>query len=194
MKRTVPLLLLVSILFCGIFSGCGSNSTSASEPTLAAENTADPIENIKANASKDKYRNFYEIFVNSFCDSNGDQTGDLKGIISQLDYLNDGDPNTGDDLGIDGIWLTPIMPSKSYHKYDVENYYDIDPDFGTLKDFDTLVSECHKRGIKLIIDLVLNHISSKNPLYEKAVEEVEQNKLDGNAEYFEIHKICRNGT
>ena len=188
MKRTVPLLLLVSILFCGIFSGCGSNSTSASEPTSSTENTADPIENIKANASTDKYRNFYEIFVNSFCDSNGDQTGDLKGIISQLDYLNDGAPNTGDDLGIDGIWLTPIMPSKSYHKYDVENYYDIDPDFGTLKDFDTLVSECHKRGIKLIIDLVLNHISSKNPLYEKAVEEVQHNKLDGNAEYFEIHQ------
>ena len=78
------------------------------------------------------------------------------------------------------------MPSKSYHKYDVEDYYDIDPEFGTLEDFDELIEECNKRGIKVIIDLVLNHISSNNPLYTKA-EEVE-GKLDGNAEYFEIHE------
>ena len=80
------------------------------------------------------------------------------------------------------------MPSKSYHKYDVEDYYDIDPDFGTLDDFDKLIEECHKRGINVILDLVLNHASSKNPLFTKAVEEIADNKLDGNAEYFEIHK------
>ena len=80
------------------------------------------------------------------------------------------------------------MPSKSYHKYDVEDYYNIDPDFGTLDDFDKLIEECHKRGINVILDLVLNHASSKNPLFTKAVEEVADNKLDGNAEYFEIHK------
>ncbi len=190
MKKIISLLLCAALLGSCVLAGCNNENSSSSEgsSSKAEENVADPIENIKAEASTDKYRNFYEIFVNSFCDSNGDQTGDLQGIISQLDYLNDGDPNTGDDLGIDGIWLTPIMPSKSYHKYDVENYYDIDPDFGTLEDFDTLVEECHNRGIKLIIDLVLNHISSNNPLYTKAVEEVAQNKLDGNAEYFEIHE------
>jgi glycosidase len=80
------------------------------------------------------------------------------------------------------------MPSKSYHKYDVEDYYDIDENFGTLDDFDTLIEECHKRGINVIIDLVLNHISSQNQLYLDAVEEVAQGKLDGKAEYFEIHK------
>lgn len=189
MKKIVSILLTASLLGATVLGGCSSQS-SASDSTSATEavkNVADPIENLSATASSDKYRNYYEIFVNSFCDSNGDQTGDLKGIISQLDYLNDGDPNTGDDLGVDGIWLTPIMPSKSYHKYDVENYYDIDPDFGTLEDFDTLIKECHKRGINLIIDLVLNHISSQNPLYTKAVEEVSEGKLDGNAEYFEIH-------
>ena len=106
---------------------------------------------------------------------------------SSHSYLNDGDPNSGDDLGVDAIWLTPIMPSKSYHKYDVEDYYNIDPDFGTLDDFDKLIEECHKRGINVILDLVLNHASSKNPLFTKAVEEVADNKLDGNAEYFEIH-------
>ena len=148
MKKIIAVLLCAMLAGATVLSGC----------------SADPVETKKAEASTDKYRNFYQIFVNSFCDSNGDKTGDLKGIISQLDYLNDGDPNSGDDLGIDGLWLTPIMPSKSYHKYDVENYYDIDPDFGTLEDFDELVKECHERGINIIIDLVLNHISYNNPL------------------------------
>lgn len=169
-----------------MLTGCNKSEDSSSNAQEAK--VADPIENIEATASTDKYRNFYQIFVHSFCDSNDDQTGDLQGIISQLDYLNDGDPNSGEDLGIDAIWLSPIMPSKSYHKYDVEDYYNIDPDFGTLDDFDQLIAECDKRGIRVILDLVLNHISYQNPLYTKAVEEVEENKLDGNAEYFEIHK------
>ena len=167
--------IIASILCAVLFGGVGLSGC------------ADTAESRKAFASTDKFRNFYEIFTQSFCDSDGDSTGDLQGIISQLDYLNDGDPNAGEDLGVDGIWLTPIMPSKSYHKYDVESYYDIDPAFGTLETFDTLVEECHKRGIKLIIDLVLNHISSQNPLFTQAVKEVEEGKLDGNAAYFEIH-------
>lgn len=187
MKKLISLLLCALMLGSSILTGCNTQESSNSSDAKTAE-VADPIENITATASDDKYRNFYQIFVHSFCDSNGDGVGDLQGIISQLDYLNDGDPNGGDDLGIDGIWLTPIMPSKSYHKYDVENYYDIDPDFGTLDDFDELIEECDKRGIKVIIDLVLNHISSNNPLYVKAVEEVSEGKLDGYAEYFEIHK------
>lgn len=187
MKKLLSLLLCAALVGGCVLTGCNSQESSGSSQP---ENTvvADPIENINATASDDKYRNYYEIFVNSFCDSNGDEVGDLQGIISQLDYLNDGDPNGGDDLGIDGIWLTPIMPSKSYHKYDVENYYDIDPEFGTLEDFDELIEECNKRGINVIIDLVLNHISSQNPLFTQAVEEVSEGKLDGNAEYFEIHK------
>lgn len=187
MKKLLSLLLCAALVGGCVLTGCNSQESSGSSQP---ENTvvADPIENINATASDDKYRNYYEIFVNSFCDSNGDEVGDLQGIISQLDYLNDGDPNSGDDLGIDGIWLTPIMPSKSYHKYDVENYYDIDPEFGTLEDFDELIEECNKRGINVIIDLVLNHISSQNPLFTQAVEEVSEGKLDGNAEYFEIHK------
>ena len=172
MKKTVSLILCAALLASAVLCGCGGDVTDSR----------------KATASTDKYRNFYEIFTQSYCDSDGDAIGDLQGIISQLDYLNDGDPDKGDDLGIDGIWLTPIMPSKSYHKYDVENYYDIDPSFGTLDTFDTLVEECHKRGIKLIIDLVLNHISSNNPLFAKAVDEVMDGNLDGNAKYFEIHK------
>lgn len=159
-------------------TGCGSGEESAK----------DPISGIEAKASGDKYRNYYEIFTQSYCDSDGDGIGDFKGIISQLDYLNDGDPNGGEDLGVDALWLTPINPSESYHKYSVEDYYNVDESFGTLDDFDKLLEECHKRGINVILDLVLNHISYRNPLFEEACKEVEQGKLDGKAKYFEFHK------
>lgn len=146
----------------------------------------DPTSDIKVTKSTDKYRNFYEIFVGSFNDSDGDGVGDLKGIIDKLDYLNDGNPKTDSDLGVDGIWLTPIMPSHSYHKYDVKDYFAIDESFGTMKDFDKLVSECHKRGINIIIDLVLNHCSKFNPLFESACEQVLKGDLSHDAKYFEI--------
>ncbi|MDD2523029.1 MAG: alpha-amylase family glycosyl hydrolase [Anaerolineaceae bacterium] len=108
---------------------------------------------------------FYEIFVRSFKDSDGDGIGDFQGIISQLDYLNDGYPNTTDDLGIGGIWLMPIMPSPSYHGYDVTNYQTVNPDYGTLADFKQLLEECHVRGIRVVIDFVVNHTSSEHPWF-----------------------------
>ncbi len=188
MKKIISLMLIFALAGSCIFAGCSTDNGESSDGGSDNSLVADPIEDVTAEQSTDKYRNFYQIFVNSFCDSNDDGIGDIQGIISQLDYLNDGDPNTGDDLGIDGIWLTPIMPSRSYHKYDVDDYYDIDENFGTLDDFDELLEECHARGINVIIDLVLNHISSQNQLYLDAVEEVAEGKLDGKAEYFEIHK------
>jgi glycosidase len=105
---------------------------------------------------------FYEIFVRSFYDSDGDGIGDLNGIIKKLDYLNDGDPVTTDDLGVTGIWLMPIMVSPSYHGYDVVNYYQIDPDYGTNDDFKRLMEEAHTRGIHVIVDFVLNHTSTQH--------------------------------
>ena len=110
----------------------------------------------------DNYRVFYEIFVGSFSDSNGDGTGDLRGIINRMDYLNDGDPVSGKSLGIEGIWLTPVFLSPSYHKYDVTNYYQIDPAFGTEEDLKELIALCHERGVKLILDLPLNHTGENN--------------------------------
>ncbi|MDE7170815.1 MAG: hypothetical protein K2O11_02925 [Oscillospiraceae bacterium] len=110
----------------------------------------------------DNYRTWYEIFVYSFCDSDGDGIGDLQGVVSKLDYIA--------DMGFNGIWLMPIMPSDSYHKYDVKDYMAIDPVYGTMEDFDELVSECDKRGIKLIIDLVLNHTSSGHPWFVEACD------------------------
>lgn len=107
-------------------------------------------------------RVFYEIFVGSFSDSNGDGVGDLRGIINRMDYLNDGDPASGKSLGIEGIWLTPIFLSPSYHKYDVTDYYQIDPSFGTLEDLRELIALCHQRDVKLILDLSLNHTGSNS--------------------------------
>ena len=108
---------------------------------------------------------FYEIFVRSFYDSNGDGIGDFNGIIQKLDYLNDGDPTTDNDLGITGIWLMPIHPSPSYHGYDVTDYLAVNPEYGTLEDFKRLLDEAHQRGIKVIIDLVLNHTSTQHPWF-----------------------------
>lgn len=121
----------------------------------------------------DKYRTFYEIFVYSFYDSDNDGIGDLKGVCEKLDYLNDGDVNTDTDLGITGIWLMPVMPSTTYHKYDVTDYCAIDEEYGTMEDFDELISECDKRGINVIIDFVMNHTSSKHPWFVKACEYLE---------------------
>lgn len=111
---------------------------------------------------------FYEIFVRSFYDSNGDGIGDFNGITEKLDYLNDGDPNTTTDLGITGLWLMPIHPSPSYHGYDVTDYYDVNPEYGTMDDFARLVEEAHKRGIRITIDWVLNHTSSQHPWFVQA--------------------------
>lgn len=108
---------------------------------------------------------FYEIFVRSFFDSDGDGIGDLKGVTEKLDYLNDGDPATTDDLGIGGIWLMPINPSPSYHGYDVTDYRSINPDYGTLEDLQELLQAAHQRGIKVIMDLVVNHTSKEHPWF-----------------------------
>ena len=107
-------------------------------------------------------RVFYEIFVGSFSDSDGDGVGDLRGIINRLDYLNNGDPESMDSLGVEGIWLTPIFASPSYHKYDVTDFYAVDPAFGTLEDLKELIQGCHERGIKLILDLPINHTGKEN--------------------------------
>ncbi|MEM7111425.1 MAG: alpha-amylase family glycosyl hydrolase [Chloroflexota bacterium] len=113
-------------------------------------------------------RVFYEVFVRSFYDSDGDGIGDLTGLIERLDYLNDGDPNTTDDLGVGGIWLMPINVSPSYHGYDVVDYFNVDPDYGTNEDLMRLLEEAHKRDIKVIIDLVLNHTSTRHPWFQDA--------------------------
>lgn len=114
----------------------------------------------------DNNRVFYEIFVSSFSDSDGDGVGDLRGIINRMDYLNDGDPTSGLSLGVEGLWLTPIFTSPSYHKYDVANYYEVDPQFGTMEDLQELIDLCHQRGVKVILDLPINHTSTQNQWFK----------------------------
>ncbi|MBM3135031.1 MAG: DUF3459 domain-containing protein [Chloroflexi bacterium] len=108
----------------------------------------------------------YQIYPRSFADSTGDGVGDLPGITAHLDYLNDGTPNS---LGVDAIWLSPIYPSPMRDfGYDVANYHDIDPLFGTLADFDRLLAEAHKRGIRVIMDWVMNHTSDQHPWFRES--------------------------
>jgi glycosidase len=111
----------------------------------------------------------YEVFVRSFQDSDGNGVGDLRGLTAKLDYINDGDAATQRDLGAQCIWLMPVMPSPSYHGYDVTNYYEVNRDYGTLEDFRQLVSEAHRRGIHILVDLVANHMSSEHPFFRAAL-------------------------
>jgi len=133
--------ILIVLLFCGT-----TNQTANAQ---------------QSNASKWPNGITYEIFVQSFCDSDGDGKGDIKGMTSKLDYLK--------DLGVEAVWLMPINPSPSYHKYDVTDYYSIHPDYGTMDDFKIFVTEAHKRNIKVVIDLVLNHCSNQHPWFKDAM-------------------------
>ena len=104
----------------------------------------------------------YQIYPRSFKDTNNDGIGDIDGIIEKLDYLN-GSPES---LGIDAIWLSPIYPSPMFDfGYDISNYDSIDPVFGNMKSFEKLLTEAHKRKIKIIMDLVVNHTSHLHPWF-----------------------------
>jgi alpha-amylase len=105
---------------------------------------------------------YYQIFVPSFADSNGDGTGDLRGILQQLDYLQ--------DLGMTGIWLSPLFRSPSYHKYDTLDYYSIDPSFGNMEDFEALVQGAKARNMDILLDLVFSHTSKDHPWFRSALE------------------------
>ena len=184
MKNKALKILFASLCVFGI---CSCNNTVTDDGSEYIIND----ENLKIT---DKYNNnqtFYEIFVGAFSDSNGDGIGDLRGVINRLDYLNDGDPNSGKSLGVTGIWLMPIFKSPSYHKYDVTDYYTIDPDYGTIDDLKELITECDKRGITLIIDLPINHTSSTCSWFIKFKEALANNDLD--SEYASYYTKCRSG-
>lgn len=117
-------LLLAAVLLCSAMTGCSGGEK---EDTSTALGIMRKYNKVQPQEIDDNYRSCYEVFVYSFYDSNGDGIGDLKGLTERLDYINDGDPSTDTDLGCTGIWLMPIMPSPSYHKYDVTDYMDIDP-------------------------------------------------------------------
>jgi glycosidase len=113
----------------------------------------------------------YEVFVRSFADADGDGVGDLRGLISHLDYINDGNPQSTTDLGVNCVWLMPIAKSVSYHGYDVTDYYHVDPRYGTDEEFRELVRAAHSRGIRIIVDFVPNHSSSEHPHFRSALND-----------------------
>jgi len=105
---------------------------------------------------------FYQVYVRSFADSNGDGVGDLPGITSRLQYIR--------DLGVDAIWLTPFYPSpQKDHGYDVADYFDVNPEYGTLKDFDRLLARAHELRLKLLVDIVPNHTSDRHRWFQAAI-------------------------
>jgi len=114
---------------------------------------------------------FYELYVRAFCDGNDDGHGDFKGLIQKLDYLQ--------ELGVDCIWLLPIYPSPLLDDgYDVADFYGIHPDYGTLDDFKALLDEAHKRGLRVITDLVLNHTSDQHPWFKEARTSMDSPRRD----------------
>ena len=156
--KIISLFLLIFLL-----AACTPPTQLAATPAIEPSQTAEPIAApvITQSAEAPPWWNeavFYEIFVRSFRDSDGNGIGDFNGITEQLDYLQ--------ELGVKGLWLMPINPSPSYHGYDVTDYYAVNPDYGTLDDFKHLLEEAHKRDIKIIIDLVLNHTSSQHPWFQ----------------------------
>lgn len=135
-----------------ILSGCSSKSNT---PYIAPE-----VNSV-----------YYEIYVGSFYDSDGDGMGDLSGVLEKLDYIQY-------DLGATGIWLMPINPSPTYHKYDVVDYKGIDQAYGSMEDFNQLIAAMNERGMDLILDLVLNHSSAQHPWFIKAKNAVLNNTCD----------------
>jgi len=162
-KRLIIFLLSVSILL-----GCST------APQITPQPTPEPVPTESDTGSNPEawWRDavFYEIFVRSFYDTDGDGIGDFNGITQKLDYL--------EELGVNAIWLMPINPSPSYHGYDVLNYYAVNTEYGTMDEFKHLLDEAHKKDIRIIIDLALNHTSSSHPFFQEANSKVDSKYRD----------------
>ncbi len=162
----------ILLLSAALLAGC-TDRTDATAPPQSSETTA-----AAAEASTGEYRSIkidagtlrwwhnatvYEIWPRSFKDSDGDGNGDFRGMIEKLDYLK--------TLGVDAIWLTPVFEAPSYHGYDFQDFYAIEKDYGSMKDFEAFVAEAHKRNVKVILDLVLNHISDQHDWFLKSARQ-----------------------
>lgn len=199
-KRLLGLLLGIGLLI----GGCGS-AESEKQPEQKENQAAAVQEEVLLPqpveiSMEDNYRTWYEVFVYSFYDGDGDGIGDLNGLTQKLDYINDGNPKTTADLGCTGIWLMPIMPSATYHKYDVADYYGIDSEYGTMEEFEVFMEACSERGIKVILDLVINHTSSRHPWFQEACEylrDLGQGEVDSEkcpyVDYYHFSKEKKNG-
>jgi len=182
-KKTAILLTAVGFMFLAMACDMAPRSSPAISPLSYRPNAG----------------TWYQIFVGTFFDSDGDGWGDLRGITMKLDYLAC-HPNcphhiaaiaAGEDcnrsLHVNGIWLTPIHPSPSYHKYDVDCYLSIDPRLGNMDDFRDLLRAAHERGIKVILDLVMNHSSDRHPWFLNAKEEIRAGRPGRYASFYHFY-------
>ena len=170
MKKLIPWVCLILLVCCCSPAAAARKSREAQSSGSSSQESeerkvAELLAEITDSPGPDRV--FYQIFPGSFSDSDGDGTGDLKGILRRFDYLNDGVPGSRTSLGIQGIWLNPVFLSPSYHKYDVTDYYAIDPAFGTMDDLKALISLCRERDVLLILDLPLNHTSLLHPWFQR---------------------------
>lgn len=182
--------IVLSVLLTSLAACTPANN--AADPQGSAVSSVQMMElnkDLENRKPEDDYRTTYEVFLYSFYDSDGDGIGDINGLIEKLDYI--------DESGYSQIWLMPVSPSPTYHKYDVIDYMDIDPQYGTLDDFDRLLDQCHERGINVIIDLVLNHTSSQHPWFLEAKKYLQELPADWEPSvdycpYFEYFNFSRN--
>ena len=160
----------------GIIDNPYENDDGTNESKTDVDSSKTAFANLKAtSAPEDLFDTVsgvgYQIMVASFADSNGDGYGDIRGIINNLDYLDK-------TLNVDVLWLTPIQLSDSYHGYDIIDYCSVDPKFGSLDDYKELLEECHKRGMKVVMDLVLNHTSINNVWFQKSAKMVVEDGIE----------------
>jgi alpha-amylase len=168
-RKTLAMIMLMSMAATS-FTGCTGDKkdTSQAEEPKGVTQMLDQTDKLKTAQIDDKYGTTYEVFVRSFYDSNGDGIGDLKGVEKKLDYI------AKKGLGVDGIWLMPVNKSTTYHKYDVVDYEDIDPEYGTMEDMDSLLKASHEKGLKVYMDLVMNHTSDKHQWFQTAKKYLEE--------------------
>ena len=174
MKRNNKFIVAV-ICFLLAFSFCFSAGCNKNKDNNAAE----------VQIVDDNYRNYYEIFVRSYYDTNNDGYGDLNGVIKKLDYVK--------EMGFNGIWFMPVCKSGTYHKYDVQDYYTIDKEYGTNDDFKNLVKEAHDRGINSIVDLVLNHSSNEHQWFKDATAALKSGTESKYKNYYNFSKTNNSG-
>jgi alpha-amylase len=172
MKRLLSVLVAASICYGCSTSGPSSQSQAQAPATTAVSSAA--YQSLVINEDANEWWHqavIYEIWPRSFYDADGDGSGDFNGMTSKLDYLK--------DLGVNGIWLTPVFEAPSYHGYDFQDFYNVESDYGTMAEFENFIAQAHKRDIKVILDLVLNHISDKHDWFIKSA-----NKEKGYEDYF----------
>ena len=159
LKRTTAFLITLILAAAMLLEACSNTDVNITVNLNTNSNEVTPA--VTDNLKWWQETIAYEIYVKSFKDSYGDGHGDLNGIISELDHLK--------NLGVEAIWLTPCYVSpQADNGYDIADYYNIDPAYGTMEDMDRLISEADKRGIRIVMDLVFNHTSDQNAWFKES--------------------------